>query len=813
MYMDAVDTILKILRSADGELDLPPDLVVNAVSSMSENIYTYWGQLNQILGRHEETIRARWKKKSQAKRRELLCVVQPDIPHRHRPDCEEPPHYCADCACKEADKPIPGRDLWPYINLEDLSDAKSLLVFVNARGRNYPGTFAPSEPNFSALGIRPTTGDRYAHVTILIGDQCEDDGEIEEWEYGRVVGFEGGPQLKSEDDEEKQVEYEMGLGLQILRIQEGILRFLVRCCENIMHEITPDSLCSDIFPIKPMPPSLSGQEEMISSFADASRKAPYTARGSPDFARIRYLVSTVLENAKDHAWALREDPAYFAEYVQAYADHRHENVLNEIGQPCSMLGSRKFYTCVLREILVKAYTGLIFWDRIHQEISKLEALDECVVKGSTTPELIKRYWDSVGVVYYMLRTRKDQAKAHLWSICLGAPQLRHLRVSVPKPGQSTYSVRTIENDDEIGSRVQLLLRFLSVEYEQADKLHFVLDFLETYCQREPSARQKLSPMIEDTLNVLSISVECLHQLRTSFCYDFLGSMFNFLDKNPPLPGMVQDFLMDFLKGLEDWGATMLSCCEGIIAPNLGDPTDGKFNYPSEDAHSKQTVDARRKAERNLDRFWRYVDNSFRKLTGCSQHDTIRRLFEEGGPMRRTAPWHDPEDLSTTSIPVIYEYVPVFEAFHDSTQEITGNFIRLALTSKSKSKTHGAMALMISDVDQYPKNQPTLESKPLYHVGKDAYAVIKALFYMPNDKETPGKLRWDQVVAALTKLGFAVEKLHGSAWQFTPKKLDLPRGIQFHEPHPGGEVPLTLARQYGRRLARAYGWEGRMFKQK
>ncbi|KAI4619016.1 hypothetical protein J4E83_005968 [Alternaria metachromatica] len=808
--MDDVDTILKILRSEDGELDLPPDLVVNAVSSMSENIYTHWGQLNEILVRHEDTIRARWKKKSQAKRRELLCVVQPDIPHLHRPDCEEPPHYCADCACKEADKPIPGSDLWPYINLEDLSDAKSLLVFVNARGRNCPGTFAPSEPNFSALGIRHTTGDRYAHVKILIGDQREGDEEIEEeWAYGRVVGFECEPQLKSQDDEEEQIEYEIGLGLQILRIQEGILRFLVGCCENIMHEITPDSLCSDLFPIKPMPPSLSGQEEMISSFADASRKAPYTARAAPDFARIRYLVSTVLENAKDHAWALREDPAYFAEYVQAYADHRHENVLNDKGQPCSMLGSRKFYSSILREILVKAYAGLIFWDQIHQELVKLEALHECVVNGPATSELIERYWDAVGIVYYMLRTRKDSAKRHLRNICLGAPQLRHLRVSVPKPGRPDYTVQTKETDDEIGRRTQVLLTSLSVEYDEADKLHFLLDFLETHCQREPSARQKLSPMIEVTLNELSISVECLHQLRISSCYDFLGNMFSHLDKKPLLPGMLEDFC----KGLEAWRGTMSSCCEGIIAPNLGDPTDGKFNYPSEDAHSKQTVDARRKAERNLDRFWRYVDNSFRKLTGCSQHDTIRRLFEEGGPMRRTAQWHDPEDLGTTSIPVVYEYIPVFESFHDSTQEITGNFNRLALASKSKSKTHGAMALVISDVDQHPKDQPTLVSKPLYHVGKDAYAVLKALFYMPNDNETPGKIRWDQVVATLTKLGFAVEKLHGSAWQFTPKKLDLPRGIQFHEPHPGGEVPLTLARQYGRRLARAYGWEGKMFKQK
>lgn len=105
------------------------------------------------------------------------------------------------------------------------------------------------------------------------------------------------------------------------------------------------------------------------------------------------------------------------------------------------------------------------------------------------------------------------------------------------------------------------------------------------------------------------------------------------------------------------------------------------------------------------------------------------------------------------------------------------------------------------------------SEPLYHVGKDAYVVIKALFHVPNDSEPPGKIRWDQLVATFTKLGFAVEKLHGSAWQYTPKKLNLVRGIQFHEPHPSGGVPLTLARRYGRRIARVYGWEAATFKQK
>jgi hypothetical protein len=162
--------------------------------------------------------------------------------------------------------------------------------------------------------------------------------------------------------------------------------------------------------------------------------------------------------------------------------------------------------------------------------------------------------------------------------------------------------------------------------------------------------------------------------------------------------------------------------------------------------------------------------------------------------------------------IVYEYHPLSEIFHDPAKEITGNFKLQDSARRVKEKSHGTSTANEHNVEE---RDQTIESKmkPLFHVGKDAYIVFKALFSMPNDGELPRKIRWDQVVAALTKLGFTAEKLHGSAWQFTPRKLELNRGIQFHEPHPDGEVPLTLARYYGRRLNRAYGWDGTMFRRK
>lgn len=47
---------------------------------------------------------------------------------------------------------------------------------------------------------------------------------------------------------------------------------------------------------------------------------------------------------------------------------------------------------------------------------------------------------------------------------------------------------------------------------------------------------------------------------------------------------------------------------------------------------------------------------------------------------------------------------------------------------------------------------------------------------------------------MSSTGFAIEKLYGSVWQFTPSDLDVERSIQFHEPHPSGKIPFRMARR-------------------
>jgi hypothetical protein len=68
--------------------------------------------------------------------------------------------------------------------------------------------------------------------------------------------------------------------------------------------------------------------------------------------------------------------------------------------------------------------------------------------------------------------------------------------------------------------------------------------------------------------------------------------------------------------------------------------------------------------------------------------------------------------------------------------------------------------------------------------------------------------------AMAGIDFGAEKLYGSVWQLRPRTtLNLRHGMRFHPhgSHPNTEIPYRIARRFGRRLNRAYGWTGDTFR--
>ena len=87
------------------------------------------------------------------------------------------------------------------------------------------------------------------------------------------------------------------------------------------------------------------------------------------------------------------------------------------------------------------------------------------------------------------------------------------------------------------------------------------------------------------------------------------------------------------------------------------------------------------------------------------------------------------------------------------------------------------------------------------------------FYSPfEDDKPPGEIPWSEFLSAMASVRFSIKKLDGSAWVFTPHiESDVfQQSIIFHEPHPSSKIPLRIARRFGRRLERTYGWSGGSF---
>lgn len=189
------------------------------------------------------------------------------------------------------------------------------------------------------------------------------------------------------------------------------------------------------------------------------------------------------------------------------------------------------------------------------------------------------------------------------------------------------------------------------------------------------------------------------------------------------------------------------------------------------------------------------------------------MFDGGGQLQRTKPCNERPRVEKPP-PADLEYTkPLSAIFHDSSQDITGKFNKFSIVEKSKPKTRGEAAQQteVSD-DGAPIPEP--ERQQVFRVNKNSHAVIHSLFHIEDEGEMPGKIKWDRFVGALTNLGFSAQALHGSPWQFTPPPdLGFSRGIQFHQPHPDTDISYNIARQFGRRLKHAYGWDGSMFKRK
>lgn len=337
------------------------------------------------------------------------------------------------------------------------------------------------------------------------------------------------------------------------------------------------------------------------------------------------------------------------------------------------------------------------------------------------------------------------------------------------------------------------------------RLNNVVDELQRLIDAGP-AKSLISAYLASLVVDLAIVCECLHQLDL-----YMPSLHTHDESALQKLHVEQDRLLE----LETrWGVMFYTIDENAYdLVVLGKITDGKFTYPIAKRRTKENVEIMRVAERNLDKFWRKVDQDMLSNSEFKS-GAVHRLMMQDRQLQRTPEWVEP--VHETAQPPIKElYIPFSQPLFDS-QEGNRQTQRenSAQPHKEKIKTRRLGGEETPAAEAEVIDVPTeVHDEPHFAISNRALKVFKTLFFTPSESSSPGEVAWTDFLHAMVAVGFVPEKLYGSVWQFSPDsdKVAAERSIQFHEPHGGNsKIPYRIARRHGRRLNRAYGWHGAMF---
>lgn len=827
--MDSIDfndpaSFMKMIGG--GNLPVPklmqPAEVRREAAGRSKRLFLSHNDLHAILERHEATIQKRWAKKTKAQRQAILLKAWPNMATIHRPDFEAFKRESRQNRdVKSVGTKYRDSFIWPYVNQEDLSGPKTLLLLLNARGRHFPCDFAAADGDAMHLGtvtaaIVPIFLNEY--VMVLNGATSPE-------EYGKLVAWDDHPDAFDWMTSRKQ--FLPGEGLMILEVQERLLSFLVNCCKQILHEIPDETLTSDAYPVMPQPQlKTEAQINGFDSLAVMAAEAPYRVPARLDLERIETLLAARTSAAEDHLWALREDPGYFAGAQRELEEHRQEMIKDTQGRDHPVFDKARkniFRARVVGNMLAEAYLPVESFSELRRQARELRGLQARHAAAiSPLQDLPKDYLHALLKFRHYLTQAAKGPLAQLKQCATPSPPLRSLFVRKP-PTDVTSSKLTIisrpgAKKDKVVTELIWLLTTLWEDGETLflARLSMVVDELERLLDADPEANELVSPYMAGVIGDLSIISQCLRQLEIyqPWANGFEHAMVDY----------EEDIQREFATRTRPWAGILGAIAERNLmqgAVDLGDISGGRFVYPIEKRRTKEKVEILRQSEANLDAFWACIDQLMYAKADNLDGTVVRHLLSQSRIIQRTPEWAEPikekpskaieapiigNDLAALNRPLSNFYFGLSPGGSGSSNKLD------SVNPKTKTKTRGTAKLPSpATVDQGPLDDSNpVDPQPTLPVDARALKVFRTLFFNPSPTAMPGEVSWNDFLHALTSTGFAAEKLYGSVWQFRPTALDVERSIQFHQPHPSGKIPFRVARRHGRRLNRAYGWFGSMF---
>ncbi|PQE15299.1 C2H2 and C2HC zinc finger protein [Rutstroemia sp. NJR-2017a BVV2] len=754
-----------------------------------KDIWRAWAYLKGILERHEVSIRKRWGKTTKDKRRQILQNAWPKI------QIYSLPHIVAyrEESSEQRIRETRYRDayLFPHINLTDLSDnKKNLLMFLNKRGRCAPSLFVRTDHNHMRAGLNLRALQQYLLVgtrhLMLLEDE-ENYGALELWN-----GFQDSPEdnnwaIPEGKKDDGTLWYGRGLllgdGLLVLEIQQRTLHFLIRCCQEILSHLEPDELVAgDGLESANVPPPVDEGGDTLSITAVGQSKF-YSCLGRPSFTRLKDILYARRALAEDHLWLLKSDPGYFGQQLQATYDHDLAHIPSRQSKLTSYLGKPEHWDSIIKDTICAAYRDIISWDVLCRIINATEAL---VVQKLDQMSPRERLSTPLGVQLLLLKYGLEQ---QTW----GADVVNKLRKGIASSPalRSSFERKKdggITFTDDLDDKHLLYQVAILWDTDQQDRwgLFETMNNIDTAISGSLETKKQVSPYVAELLADTGIKAYILSELD------------NF---QPWMLGITQEIFKqyyedDVKKAYESMALPILRLVLGKMSAGkgiskLGDPTDGRFNYPKEGPRTRSNVETLRAAEKSLDDVWA----------------ELRKMLES----RDKQHWDGlVQGCLDTNLPWIVDRTPEWKHFETETREAEVTIMGRKVEPNSRM-AKSLNFCVSADI-------PYVMLVPLKAL--NVFSIIFRQVPLDGVPKKRGKkideISWNDFVAAMAAVGFGATRFHCSLWHFVPEGVPvsqdtaLLRSIMIHEPWEDSKISLKYARLIGMRLKRMYGWHIDMF---
>lgn len=516
-------------------------------------------------------------------------------------------------------------------------------------------------------------------------------------------------------------------------------------------------------------------------------------------ARLRSFVSAKRADAEDHIWSLREDPSYFRDTLYEWSEHRQEKLPSINGRPHPLLRRDEFWEHILRNIVMQAYGNLIIWSQLEKDVEHLISLRQNYGdRIQPHAELPEDYAHALCHFSYQVDQSMKSAIGMWKTGMVASPSLR--KHYVREPLDPNYPTRMIINSRKQISHVEDPILWLMDQLTRDDQVMFmglenILDELERLMRKDRKSRERLSSWLANVLSDLSLLGELKRQVELLWPGPSILKAVDIEEQEKEYKE--KSMLLDHVLGIFKKGMRLAA---------VGTPLT-KYNHPSEKKRTATVTQQVREAERNLDRFWKTVDDHVISQVRSPLASILEGTLSQR-PLRRTENWKEPERKRTDpDVQSVVKQFAMADLGQHTSNTVTPDTIAVP---KQKTKTRGTPRV---DLENSPEGgaEPDLRTQdPLFTVNKRGYNVFSTLFFDVSHSEPPGEVPWSDFLSAMVSVGFSVQSLDGSAWVFAPMNDLFHRSIIFHEPHPSSKIPFRTARRFGRRLERAFGWTAATF---